>query len=170
MADKYIKQNSGVLTEVEATVTSAGAGDAGKIVALNSSGEIDATMMPTGIGADTTVLPAFEALAAGDFVNIFDDSGTIKCRKAVANGTGKHAHGFVLSSVSEAANATIYRAGTNTAVTGLTAGVQHFLSGSSAGTVTATAPTTSGYIIQKIGVTSSATAINFQPSDYIVLA
>lgn len=169
-AKKFLRLVNGIFTEIVATVTSAGAGNAGDIVALDDSGKLDATVMPAGIGADTTVLPAVEALTAGDFVNIFNDSGTIKCRKAVANAAGKEAHGFVLSSVSEAANATIYRAGTNSAVTGLTAGVIQYLSASSAGAATATPPSTSGYIVQKLGVTSSATSINFQPSDFIVLA
>ena len=46
MAAKYIKNNSGQLAEVEATTTSAGAGDAGKIIGLDSSGKIDTSMMP----------------------------------------------------------------------------------------------------------------------------
>ena len=59
MADKYIKNNSGQLAEVEATVTSAGAGNAGDIVALDGSGKLDTTVLPTGIGA--TISPALPA-------------------------------------------------------------------------------------------------------------
>ena len=47
MADKYMSLNNGKRTLVEATDTSTGAADAGEIVALNSAGQIDASMLPT---------------------------------------------------------------------------------------------------------------------------
>ena len=50
---------------------SAGASDAGKLVALDAAGRINTTMMPTGIGADTAIIVASEALSAGDLVNIY---------------------------------------------------------------------------------------------------
>lgn len=167
-AKKFLRLVSGVLTEVFGVQTSAGAENAGDIVSLDDTGRIDTSMMPVGIGADTLSITAYEALTAGDYVNIFSDSGTVKVRKAVANAAGKEANGFVLSAVSSGATATVYCEGTNTALTGLTAGTQYFLSDATAGAVTATAPTAG--IIQKIGRAASATSINFQPSDYIVLA
>lgn len=65
---------SGVLDAsiVNSKASSAGAGDAGKVVALDGSGRIDNTMMPVGIGADTATITASEALSAGDFVNILE--------------------------------------------------------------------------------------------------
>lgn len=46
MADKYLSINaSGAKVEVEASTTSAGAADAGKIAALNPSGVLDDTMV-----------------------------------------------------------------------------------------------------------------------------
>ena len=165
--DKYIYNNAGTLTEKAATQSSAGAGDAGKVVALNASGEVDITMMPTGIGADTASVEASENLAAGDFVNIYNDSGA-KCRKADATTAGKQAHGFVLAGVTSGANATIYFEGTNTQVTGATAGTV-FLS-ATAGTFTSTAPLAAGNVIQRIGVATSATTINVEVGQPIVLA
>lgn len=50
MADKYIRNNGGTLTETEAITSSAGAVDAGKIIALDSTGRIDNSMMPVGSG------------------------------------------------------------------------------------------------------------------------
>lgn len=137
---KYIKNNAGQLTEESALTTSAGAGDSGKIPALNASGvldstivnsktssagagdsgkvvaldgagRIDSTMMPVGIGADTASITASEALAAGDLVNIWNSTGA-KARKADATVAGKEAHGFVLASVSNGASATVYFEGT----------------------------------------------------------
>jgi hypothetical protein len=165
--DKYIYNNGGTLTEKAALQSSAGAGDAGKVVALNASGEVDITMMPTGIGADTASVEASENLAAGDFVNIYNDSGA-KCRKADATTAGKQAHGFVLAGVTSGANATIYFEGTNTQVSGATAGTV-FLS-ATAGSFTSTAPSTAGNVVQRIGVATSATTINVEVGQPIVLA
>lgn len=167
MAKKYISNNAGVLTEVEATVTSAGAGNAGDLLALDAGGKIDETVLPTGIGADVAVVEATENLAAGDLVNIYNSTGS-KCRKADATTAGKHAHGFVLSSVTSGQNATIYLEGTNDQVTGLTPGDQ-FLS-TTAGIPTATAPSGSGNVVQNVGVATSATSLNFERGPQIVLA
>lgn len=167
--NKYIKNNAGVLTEEAAVQASAGAGDAGKIVALDAAGKLDTTMMPVGIGADTAVVSASENLAAGDLVNLWDNAGTPKVRKADASTAGKEAHGFVLAGVTSPANATIYFEGTNTQMTGLLAGPQ-FLSSSTPGKTQATAPTGTGQIVQVVGFATSATAMNFQSRPPIVLA
>ena len=161
---------SGVLdpTIINAKATSAGAGDAGKIVQLDGSGRLDNSVMPVGIGADTKVMIASEALAAGDFINVWSDASAFKVRKADATTGGKRAHGFVLSAVASGANATVYFEGENTAVTGMTPG-DVFL-GTTAGRAQATAPTGSGQAVQRIGVATSATSVNFEPSQPIVLA
>lgn len=168
MADKYVYNNAGTLTERAAIVTSAGAGDTGKIIALDTTGRIDNTMMPVGIGADTQVITASEALAAGDLVNIWNSTGA-KARKADASVAGKEAHGFVLAAVSNAAAATVYFEGTDTQVTGLTPGVQ-FLSASTPGLATGTAPSGTGQVVQRVGFATAATALNFQSMPPVVLA
>jgi hypothetical protein len=169
MADKYIRNNAGVLTETEATVSSAGAGNAGDIVALDSAGRLDQSMMPVGIGADTASIVASENLAAGDFISIYNDGGTAKIRKADASTAGKYAHGFVLSAVTAPAEGLVYFEGPNTAVSGATPG-EIFLSATTAGGFTSTAPTGTGQVVQKIGVATSATAINYEYVAPIVLA
>ena len=166
MADKYLRNNAGTLTEVEATVTSAGAGNAGDMVALDSAGKLDNSVLPVGIGADTATIVASEALAAGDFVNIYNDTGA-KCRKADATTAGKEAHGFVLAAVSSSANATVYFEGTNNQISGATPGNQ-FLA-TSAGGFSATAPSASGNVVQRLGVAISATSMNVEIQQPIVL-
>jgi hypothetical protein len=167
MADKYIRNNAGTLTEKEATVVSAGAGDAGEIVALDNTGRLDSSVLPVGIGADTAIVTAGEALAAGDFVNVYNDTGA-KVRKADATTAGKEAHGFVLAAVDNGDPATVYFEGTNTQVSGATAGVV-FLA-TSAGGFTSTAPSSTGNVVQKLGVAISTTAISFEAQQPIVLA
>lgn len=166
MADKYIYNNSGTLTEKAAIISSAGAGDSGKIIALDAAGRIDNSMMPVGIGTDTGAVTASENLSAGDFVNIWNSTGA-KVRKADATTAGKRAHGFVLASVTSGNTATVYFEGTNTAVTGQIPG-EVFLS-TTAGLSTATAPSASGNVVQRIGFAISATAINFQAGEAITL-
>ena len=166
--NKYISSNSGVLAEVTAVQSSTGATDAGKIVALDTAGRLDNSFMPVGIGADTASIVASEALSAGDYVNVYDDTGTAKVRKADATTAGKEAHGFVLSAVSSAASATVYFEGTNTAITGQTAGVVYLATTAGAGSITP--PSAAGNVVQRIGFAVSATAMNFTSNQPIVLA
>lgn len=169
MAEKYIKNNAGQLAEVEATVVSTGTNEAGKIIALDASGKIDTTILPTGIGAQTKVAATSESLSAGQLVNLWNDSGTIKARKADAS-NGRRAHGFVLTGVTSPNNATVYLDGTITGLTSLTPGATYYLSGATAGAIVSTAPSTSGYISQEVGVALSATELHFEEQQPITLA
>jgi hypothetical protein len=168
MANKplQIHPTLNVPVEVEATVISVGAGDAGKIPGLDSTGKLDISLMPSGIGPDVVVIEASEALSAGDFVNIYDNSGTPNARKADAStaNAGKIAHGYVVDNVSSAANASIYFEGTNDAVTGLTAGVTYALSHTAPGGVVAlgSATTMAGHSLQILGVATSSSTLNVE--------
>jgi hypothetical protein len=159
---------SGVLdsTIVNSKTSSAGAGDSGKLPALDAAGRLDPTFMPVGVGADTASITTSEALAAGDFVNVWNSTGA-KVRKADATTAGKHAMGFVLAAFGSAVSATVYFEGTNTAVTGQTPG-DVFLA-TTAGGATATAPSASGNVVQSIGFATSPTAVNFQAARPITL-
>jgi hypothetical protein len=170
MAFKGLKQVNGVLTEQEFSTSSTGATDAGKPVALNSAGKIDESTLPTGIGAETISVAASEALSAGDFVNLYADSGA-KCRKADASTSGKEARGFVLAAVESAATATVYLLGqVNSQRTGMTPGSKEYLSTTTAGSTQETVPSTSGQVIQLLGTAASATELPFAPAMPIVLA
>jgi hypothetical protein len=162
---------NGVLdtTIVNSTDSSGGSSDAGKVVSLDATGKISSTMMPTGVGADTALVEASENLAAGDLVNIYNSTGTAKCRKADASTPGKEAHGFILAAATAGNSATVYFEGTNAQCTGLTPGVL-YLSASIPGGITSTAPTGSGNVVQRVGFAISTTAMNFQSEIPIVLA
>ena len=220
---KFIKNNAGTLTEVAALTTSAGAGDAqalpalnaagildptiinakntsagagdaakvpmlnasgilddtitnatvtsaaNKIVKLDGTGKLDMTVLPTGIGADVKSIVTSENLAAGDLVNIWNNASVANARKADASTAGKEAHGFVLAATTSPAPALVYFEGANTQCTGLTPGPQ-FLSGTTAGKPSATAATGTGKIVQRVGFAVSATEINFDATQPIVLA
>ena len=167
-AKKFLRLVNGVLTEIFGVQTSAGAGNAGDLVSLDDSGRIDGSMMPVGIGADTSNVVASEALAAGDFVNVWNDAGAFKVRKADATAAGKEAHGFVLAAVASAGTATVYFEGTNTQVTGQTPGTV-FLQ-TVAGKGGAVPPSAPGNAVQQIGVATGATTINFERGTVVTLA
>ncbi len=167
-AKKLLRLVGGIMTEVFGVQASAGAANAGDIPALDESGRIDASMMPVGIGADVANIPASEALAAGDFVNVWNDTGAAKVRKADATVAGKDAHGFVLAAVASGANATVYFEGTNTQVTGQVAG-NVFLQ-TTAGKAGATVPSAAGNVVQQVGIATGATSVNFERGVVVTLA
>lgn len=167
MVDKYLYNNSGEITEKSATIASTGASDSGKIVALDGTGRLDVSFMPVGIAPEVASILASEGLSAGNFVNIWNNSGTANVRKADNTTIGKEAMGFVLAGVTIGNNATVYFEGTNTALAGLSPG-KIFL-GTNGGT-TSNPPSGSGNIVQKLGTATSTTTLNFEPSQIIVLA
>lgn len=131
-------------------------------VSLLGTGDID----PSALNEQISIV-AGEDLAAGDLVNIYNDGGTGKARKANAADASKEAVGYVINAFSTGATATVFLDGTNTAVAGLTPGLV-FLSGSVAGGVTNTPPSTSGYLVQRVGFAKSATELLFEAGDPVV--
>jgi hypothetical protein len=162
---KLINLNTnGTQVEYSGVTTSAGAGSSGEFPALDSAGRLDTTMMPVGFGQDAIAATAAEALAAGDFV-YFNGSGGVL--KADATAIAKQARGYVLTAVLNAAEATVYFDDSNTSLTGLTPGATYYLSVAS-GTITTTAPTASGQIVQEIGFASSATNLRVNIQEPII--
>lgn len=165
---------NGVLKQIRAITSSAGSEDAGKIIATDETGRIDDSLLPVGVGDDAKEMTAGEALAAGDFVNVYYDSGEteVRVRKADASAAnaGKRAHGFVLEGASTGEDVKVYFEGTNTQLTGLAPGVPYYLSGTSAGDATDTPPSTAEHTVQNLGVSLSATEISFEPASPVVLA
>jgi len=170
---KFLKRlTSGRVQEESAIDSSAGAGDAGKIVGLDSSGKISQTMMPTGVGPDSEDIVASEALNAGDFVNIFDSgSGVRKMRKADATAAGKEADGFVKAAVANAATGTCFFEGTNDQLTGLTVGARYYLDKTTpGGVISDVSAYVAGNISMYIGKALSTTKVSFEPGEPITLA
>ena len=167
-AKKFLRLVSGVITEVFGVQSSAGAGNAGDVPVLDESGRLDNSMMPVGIGADTATITASETLAAGNWVNVWNDASTAKVRKADATTAGKEVHGFVLSAVTSGNPATVYFEGTNTQVTGQTPGPVYLQTTAGAGGTTI--PSAAGNVVQQVGVAVGATAVNFERNMPVVLA
>lgn len=192
-APRFLANIAGRIKMIATIATSAGAADAEKVPSTNASGVLDPTLlnaattgnskvlmtkpdgtldpsvMPVGIGADTFTVVASEALAAGDFVNIWDDGGTAKVRKADATTEGKEAIGFVLEAVSAAGNALVYMEGKNTQLAGMTPGTRQYLATTPGGR-TATAPSAVGNVVQPLGDALNATTLAFEKQEPVTVA
>lgn len=154
----------------EALSTSAGAGDAGKIPALNGSGKLDDTLLPAGVGAETVTGEATENLSAGDFVQVWHDATNREVRKADAN-NGRPAGGFVLAAVTAGQTATVYPLGDiNDQLSGLTLDEIYFLSATAGGVTADISAFASGDIVQRLGKAISTTAILTECHMPVVLA
>lgn len=156
MADKYLKIGTSGLSQEQAAVdASSGAADAGKIVALDSNGQIAPSMLGT---TESLTLTASENLAAGDFVNFWDDSSVLKMRKATNTGIATRADGYVKAGVTSGATGTVYRDnGLLTGLSGLTIGARYFLG--TAGAITTTIPSAAASIVQYLGTAQTTSAI-----------
>lgn len=167
MSKTYLDLNAlGQTQQQNAITVSTGAADGNKLAATDASGRFDSSLMPVGFGSETKVIVASEAIGAGDFVNIYSNAGVLSIRKADGSTPTKKAHGFVLLAVASAGNGTVYYGNLNTAQTGLTLGSDLFLSATVPGRATTTVPTTSGHIVQQLGVATSATEmlVEIQPT------
>lgn len=166
--NKYLNLNGGDIQQYESVNSSAGAGDANKVVSLNASGKIDETMLND---TPSAVMTASEDLAAGDFVNIWNDAGTEKIRKATNTGIGTKAHGYVESAILEDADGVVTLGeGVLAGFTGLTRGATYFL-GTSGGKVLAGAlPSSTSNIVQELGVAKSETEIAVNIMKPVILA
>lgn len=162
----YVKLENGRPVLKAALAASSGAGDAGKIPKLDSTGRIDQTMMPVGIGADAKVFTAAEDISARALVHV-NSSGQIVNADA---SNDRQAVGFVTDAIANAGTGTVYFDGTISGLSGLTAGARYFLSDSTPGGIITTAPTTgAGKCSQEIGTATSTTELSFEPQTAYLL-
>lgn len=148
--------------------SSAGAADTNKLPILDASGRLDITFLPAGI-AEAQSMVTGEALSAGDWINVYDDAGAFKVRKADNSATGKPVDGFVLAAAASGANVTVYFEGVNDQVTGMTAGPV-WASTTVPGGSTQTLPSGTGKVRQSVGTALSATSVQFEKHPPILLA
>lgn len=165
--NKYLTILTGIETMVSANETSSGVADANKIVALDSSGHLDLTLMPSGIGPNVKVLPTTEDIAAGKYVNVYSAAGISSVRLA-DNSNGRPAHGFVKEASLSGAVTTVYFPGAmNDQLSGMTPDAREYLG--TAGGLTETPVSAAGYLHQYIGKAVSATELPSEIFDYVVM-
>lgn len=168
----FLARVAGKTRQMFGLVVSAGAADAGKLVATGSDGRLDPSLLPAGIGANTTIAPASEAIGAGKFVNFHANAGALNVRLA-DNSNGRQADGFVKDAVASAGSATVYPLDTtNSALTGLTPGSRYWL-GTAGGVITAALDPTdtanASKVCQELGTAKSATELVTDDLGYVTL-
>lgn len=168
MADSFLYLDGAVPKTKSPALASTGITDAGRIVALNADGVLDLSLLPPSAGDDIAQVLAGEALTAGDFVNVWNDAGVAKCRKADASTLGKHAHGFISQTVDADTTVAVHFERKNV-VTGAVPG-DVFLSATIPGGFSETPPSASGQVVQRLGVAISATEINVECGQHYYLA
>lgn len=163
---RFLNLENGKRKLENAIDSSGGSSDSGKIIKLDSNGKIDISLLPAGIGEDAIEIAAFEDVSAGDFVNIFDNGGSVAVRKADKS-NGRDANGFVLESAVAPAPVKVFFEGTNSQLSGLSIGERYYLD--TAGAVTNVPTTTTGELHQYLGKAFSATELTTEKDDCIVI-
>ena len=152
---------SGTYTMAVPAIVSTGTANAGNIVALGSNGLLDASMMPSGIGATVVTCVTSASISAGQLVNFYSNSGTLTARPADSTAAGSEANGFATAAVASGASGSFNVGGIVTGLSGLTIGSVYFL-----GTVvffSYSSAKTAGNIQQIVGKALSATSLEFAP-------
>lgn len=158
---KYIAVVSGIQTEVEFTVTSTGAPDAGKGVGLGADGKLDASVMPTGVGPVAVSITAFENISAGLFVNIFQHAGIAKVRKADYSSADTSADGFIKVDATANNPVVVYLPGNiNPNLSALSKGVTYYL-GATGVPISDPSGIPANGIVQILGKSTNDTALCF---------
>ncbi|GAB3250983.1 hypothetical protein [Kineosporia babensis] len=173
-AKTYLQQVAGRLKQMPFTTVSTGAANGGDGVGLGDDGKLHQSLLPDGYAPATWTGVASEAIAAGRLVNIYPDTvggqPVTRARLADASAAGKRAWGYAQQGASAGSPVTVWFGGANSAVSGLTPGGDVFLSATTPGGVTSTAPSGASQVVQRVGVAGSATAFMFSAGLEIELA
>jgi hypothetical protein len=165
---KFLTLTNGEFSLDNGIQATTGISNAGQVIVSDASGHLDPSFI-----SDTKLIVTTSSLAAGQYVNVWNNSGVANARLASAVSFSLQAHGFVLASYNVGDTATVYFSGANTAITGAVPG-NVFLSKTPGGFSSTPPDSTdinnSGNIIQKIGIATSSTNINFTLSRPIGIA
>lgn len=171
-AQKFLTYISNRWKLISAAVTSSGVANAGQLVALGTDGYLDRSLYSPAMQDQVKTLPASENIAAGAFVNVYSNAGTISIRNADASVDGKEAHGFVSAAVLSGASTNVYFSGmSNTGLTGLTANTRYYLSDTTPGGAVpeSSAPTAVGHVLQVLGSPDGTTEMQFNYTPSILI-
>jgi len=169
MTKKVLSIGGGALSEVLISPT----GSDGDLVCLASNGKLDPGVVPdltSGGGSPTNKINckvnSSGTLAGGDFVNIYDDGGNLTARFCDGNaGTPRECHGYIAVAGTHAAGSTVAvtlkgAIQSSPATPTVIGGSAMYIAGN-AGKVSVTKPTTTGYMLQKVGVSERTSPFNF---------
>lgn len=132
-------------------------GTAGQVLTSNGAGVLpswQAGGSGSGVATVQSVSQAAHGFAVGDVVYLNSTTYT----KAIATSTAAAEAVGIVSAVADADNFSLLMEGYITGLSGLTAGTVYYLSDSVAGALTATAPTTVGYVVKPLLVAATTAA------------
>ena len=147
--------HSVLLGEGTGAVAFATIGTAGCVLTDNGSGS-DPSFQALSALANTMSVTVTETIAAGAMINLWASTG-LKVRNADNTDATKQADGFALTGAASGAITVVIGSAPNTQQTSLTVGTRYFLG--TAGAVTATAPTSSGDLVQSLGIAVTTTEL-----------
>ena len=169
MPDRYYTFDTTLNEKVskEAIDASAGSADAGKIPALNAQGKLDESLLPV---FDSASYEASENLSAGDLVNLFNDGGVTKMRRADRTNQ-RQADGYVRDNINSGDTGTMYRDGEVTGKTFAAAdiGKSLYLDVTGQPSVGANDADTAGQYRQKVGRVETTTSMQFEKGEVVVI-
>lgn len=125
---RFLARVGGFTEQVFALVTSTGVADAGKIVATDATGKLDASLMPAGIGGGAVPIVGISdgVITAGSFVSFYASGGVLSVK--LASNTDKPADGYVTEDYVADDPAEVYPLDdTNSHLTGLSVGSTYWL-------------------------------------------
>jgi len=122
---------------------------------------------PASSGILSFDLPASESLTVGP-VNVWNDSGTARVRKASAADIAHIANGCVTAAVASGATATVYTSNILTGLTGLTVGPLYL--STTPGAFATTPPASTGNVLQRVGFAISSSSCVFTTSEPFIRA
>ena len=174
MAKKYLGLgSSGKILYIESINSSAGSGDADKIVSTDSSGRLGNSLLPSGAGQASQMFVATEAIEANKMINIYfgvhESTGKNLCRKA-DNSNNRPIHGYVKEAYAENASAEVFFDGVINFGATFTPGNKGFLGIDGSVLTTSLDPdTTTGKTFQVAGTFVDDDAMLFDPGEPIQL-
>lgn len=115
------------------------------------------------------VLPASEAIAGGDLLNIYVNAGVMTQRKADASDPTKFCNAFSLSATGNGLTGPVQFAGFNDKVAVGSGASEVWLSDVTPGAFTASPPTTSGHLLQTVGTAVLGLGLAFAQGTYTIL-
>lgn len=131
-----------------------------KMYVWNGSAWVDQTSISYAPSVQNSFVVGVGGVSARDFVYI-SGADTVLPADASAAGTAQGI-GFALSTEIATANVQVQENGLLSGFSGLTAGARYYLSGATAGAITATVPVASGHTIVQAGYAKSASVLKIQ--------
>jgi hypothetical protein len=92
---------TGLNALITPTVTGGSTSAAGQIVALDTDGTLNESLLPSGLGVSVVTAKASEDITADSIVNLYKEGADWLVRNAIGTDASKYAVGFIKSTVVE---------------------------------------------------------------------